>query len=133
MKNDYNLRVYYEDTDTGGVVYHSIYLNFIERARSEIFFQNGISPIDNEFHFVVKEINAKFLKSAKLGDELKIETNVITIKNASIKLHQIINFKENPEIKVFEAIVNLVCLKGDKISKIPLKFENIFNQYYEKY
>jgi acyl-CoA thioester hydrolase len=133
MENDYNLRVYYEDTDTGGVVYHSIYLNFIERARSEIFFRNGISPIDNEFHFVVKEINAKFLKPAKLGDELKIETNVIKIKNASVKLHQIINFKENPEIKVFEAIVDLVCLKGDKISKIPLKFENIFNQYYEKY
>lgn len=133
MKNDYNLRVYYEDTDTGGVVYHSIYLNFIERARSEIFFQNGISPIDNEFHFVVKEINAKFLKSAKLGDELRIETNVIKIKNASVKLHQIINFKENPEIKVFEAIVDLVCLKSNKISKIPLKFENIFNQYYEKY
>ncbi len=52
MNNDYYLRVYYEDTDTGGVVYHSIYLNYCERARSEIFFRNGISPIDNKYHFV---------------------------------------------------------------------------------
>jgi acyl-CoA thioester hydrolase len=129
MTNEYYLRVYYEDTDCGGVVYHSIYLNFIERARSEIFFRNGISPIDNEFHFVVKEINGKFLKSAKLGDELKIETNIIKIKNASVKLHQIIYFKEHPEIKLFEAIIDLVCLKENKISKIPLVFENIFKQY----
>ena len=133
MNNDYYLRVYYEDTDAGGVVYHSIYLNFVERARSEIFFQNGISPMDNEFHFVVKEINAKFLKSAKLGDELKIKTNVMKIKNASVKLYQIIYFKENPKIKVFEAMVDIVCLKGDKISKIPLKFQNILNQNYDKY
>lgn len=133
MNNDYYLRVYYEDTDAGGVVYHSIYLNFVERARSEIFFQNGISPMDNEFHFVVKEINAKFHKSAKLGDELKIKTNVMKIKNASVKLHQIIYFKENPKIKVFEAMVDIVCLKGDKISKIPLKFQNILNQNYDKY
>ena len=77
MDNEYNLRVYYEDTDVGGIVYHSVYLNFIERARSEIFFQNGISPMDNQYHFIVKEINAKFLKSATLGDELKVITKSI--------------------------------------------------------
>ena len=129
MKNEYNLRVYYEDTDTGGVVYHSIYLNFIERARSEIFFQNGISPIDNEYHFVVKEVNAKFIKSAKLGDELTVNTEVIKMKNASVQLLQQIMFKNNPEIKLFEATLNLVCLEGSKISKIPYKFEEIFRRY----
>lgn len=132
VKNDYSLRVYYEDTDTGGVVYHSIYLNFIERARSEIFFQNGISPIDNEYHFVVKEINAKFFKSAKLGDELKVITEVMKMKNASVQLIQQIFLKNDNKIKLFEAIIELVCLNNNKISKIPNKFNNIFIQYYNK-
>lgn len=132
MKNDFNLRVYYEDTDTGGVVYHSMYLNFIERARSEIFFQNGISPIDNQYHFVVKEIHAKFLKSAKLGDELKVITEIVKMKNASIQLIQQIFLKNNTEVKLFEATVDVVCLNGNKISKIPNTFNNIFKQYYNK-
>lgn len=129
MKNEYNLRVYYEDTDTGGVVYHSVYLNFIERARSEIFFQNGINPIDNKYHFVVKEINAKFIKSAKLGDELTVITEIIKIKNASIQLIQKIFFKNDIDTKLFEATVEIVCLNGSNISKIPTTFRNIFSQY----
>ncbi|MGE4457522.1 MAG: hotdog domain-containing protein, partial [Arcobacteraceae bacterium] len=50
------IRVYYEDTDTGGVVYHSNYLNFCERARSEAFFRLGMSPELSSGHFVAKRI-----------------------------------------------------------------------------
>ena len=60
------LRVYYEDTDTGGVVYHSNYLNFCERARSELFFQRGLSPHKTNAFFVVSHIDAKFIKPAHL-------------------------------------------------------------------
>ena len=54
-------RIYYEDTDCGGVVYYANYLKFCERARSELFFQKGLSPHkDNEF-FVVKSVMADYI------------------------------------------------------------------------
>ena len=111
MNNDYYLRVYYEDTDTGGVVYHSIYLNYFE------------------FHFVVKNIDAKFTKPAKLGDELKVETLVCDIKKASVKLIQRIYFKEDSRLQLFEMAIELVCLHDNKISKIPFIFKNLFEKF----
>lgn len=115
------IRVYYEDTDAGGIVYHSKYLNFCERARSEIFFQQGKTPMENEFHFVVKNINANFISSAKLGDNLIVETKLKEMKKASLTMCQFI-YKESDGKKIFEMDVNLVCLKGIKISKIPNSF-----------
>ncbi len=120
------LRVYYEDTDLGGVVYHSKYLNFCERARSEIFFEKGASPVFEDYHFVVKSIEANFLSSAKLGDILEIKTQVLEIKRVSITLFQTI-FNENLKRDIFEMKVVLVCLKNDKISKIPEYFLKIFD------
>ncbi len=120
------LRVYYEDTDLGGVVYHSKYLNFCERARSEIFFKKGASPIFGDYHFVVKSIEANFLYSAKLGDILEIKTQVLEIKRASIILFQTI-FNENLKRDIFEMKVVLVCLKNNKTSKIPEYFLKIFD------
>jgi len=120
------LRVYYEDTDLGGVVYHSKYLNFCERARSEIFFKKGASPVFEDYHFVVKSIEANFLYSAKLGDILEIKTQVLEIKRASIILFQTI-FNENLKRDIFEMKVVLVCLKNNKISKIPEYFLKIFD------
>jgi len=51
------IRVYYEDTDAGGVVYHSNYLNFCERARSELFFQKELSPVLQNGHFVARKLD----------------------------------------------------------------------------
>jgi acyl-CoA thioester hydrolase len=82
------LRVYYEDTDVGGVVYHSIYLNFCERARSQLFFDAGRSPITASGHFVAKHIEADYLKSAKFADLLEVKTVLKSIKNASFTLLQ---------------------------------------------
>jgi acyl-CoA thioester hydrolase len=101
------IRVYYEDTDVGGVVYHSNYLNFCERARSELFFQSGRSPITASGHFVVKEIKANYLKSAKFGDLLEVKTFLKNVRNASIVMHQRI-FRESELI--FEMDVKLVHL-----------------------
>ncbi len=119
------IRVYYEDTDLGGVVYHSKYLNFCERARSELFFQKGALPVYEGYHFVVKRVEADFLKSSKLGDILSVETKVIETKKASLKLLQTI-FKENEEI--FRAIVTLVCMKDGKIAKIPSYFLDVLEE-----
>lgn len=69
------MRVYYEDTDAGGVVYHSNYLKFCERARSEIFFNKKVDIFDaSKGHFLLAKANCNFLKPAKLGDMIEIKT-----------------------------------------------------------
>ena len=82
------IRVYYEDTDAGGIVYHSNYLNFCERARSEFFFSEGRSPVLSGGFFVVKKIEADYLKSAKLGDLLEVTTKLLEIRSASFRILQ---------------------------------------------
>ena len=117
------IRVYYEDTDTGGVVYHSNYLNFCERARSELFFQKNLSPHkENEF-FVVRHIEADFIKSAVLGDLLEVKTNLTHFKAASLTITQDI-FRDN--VLIFQAIVKVVYLKNGKPAKIPVELLEVF-------
>lgn len=112
------LRVYYEDTDTGGVVYHSNYLNFCERARSEAFFSQGLTPVLQNGHFVARRVEADYIKSAKLGDELQVETKLIEMRAASFKLQQTISKEKK---KIFELNITLAYInfegKPQKITK----------------
>ena len=117
------IRVYYEDTDCGGVVYYANYLKFCERARSELFFQKGLSPHkDNEF-FVVKSVQADYIKSAVFGDILKVTTKLVERKSASIVMYQ--EVFRNEEL-LFKATFKLAFLKDFKPSKIPSEFFEIF-------
>ncbi len=99
------IRVYYEDTDVGGVVYHANYLKFCERARSEAFFQKGLLPHNEQGHFFVKDLYAKFIKSAKLGDILEVTSKLIEMRAASFKLHQEVLLDRK---KLFEADITIV-------------------------
>jgi len=111
------IRIYYEDTDVGGVVYHSNYLNFCERARSQLFFDAGRSPILESGHFVAKHIDADYLKSAKFGDIVDVRTTLVELKNASFSLLQQIFRGEE---KLFEMTIQLVFLSFEgTMSKIP--------------
>jgi len=116
-------RIYYNHTDAGGIVYHSNYITFCEQARSEIFFKHNIF-FENE-GYVVKELNAKFLKPAKLGDIIEIKTYIKEIKKTSLKVYQEI-IKEDV-IYTQESI--LVYIKNEKISKIPQEHLKILNEY----
>lgn len=110
------LRVYYEDTDAGGIVYHSNYLNFCERARSEAFFAKGLMPYMNNGHFVAKRVEAEYIASAKLGDELFVKSRIVEFKAASFTLLQEI-YKD--EKKIFELKILLVHTTYDaKVQKI---------------
>ncbi len=123
------IRVYYEDTDTGGVVYHSNYLNFCERARSELFFQNGMSPHkENEF-FVVKHIDANYIKPAIFADILKVKTKLTIIKSVSLSMQQ--DIYRNDEL-IFQATVKVAYLKNGKPSKIPSEILEIFKKIEDK-
>ena len=114
----YKNRIYYEDTDCAGIVYHSNYLKFCERARSELFFANGIMPNIGSINFVLKDIEASFLKPAILGDIIEISTYVNEIKHCSVVMQQNIYVKN---AIIFKAKINLVCfdVARNKISKIP--------------
>lgn len=117
------IRVYYEDTDTGGVVYHSNYLNFCERARSELFFQKGLSPHKEDEFFVVKSLQAEFIKPAKLGDILEIKTTVLGMKKASIDILQEI-FKDDNLL--FKTNIKVAFLKGGRPNRIPDETLKVF-------
>ncbi len=101
------IRVYYEDTDTGGVVYHSNYLNFCERARSEAFFKIGITPELTTGHFVARRLEADYLRVSKLGDELEVISTLLEMKAASFTLLQSI-YKDDK--KIFELKITLAYI-----------------------
>jgi len=118
------IRVYYEDTDTGGVVYHSNYLNFCERARSELFFQKGLSPHNGDEFFVVKKIEANYMKPALFGDVLEVQTKLISQKHTSLEMEQ--NIYREDEV-LFTMNVTVVFLKNMKPARIPKELMVIFN------
>ena len=121
------IRVYYEDTDLGGIVYHANYIKYCERDRSEVFFQNNILPtLGKDSGFVVKNINANFLATSTLGDILEVKTKVQKLKHSSVIFVQEI-WKE--EVKVFSMEIVLVHIDGSKPTRIPEVFRDIFKEY----
>jgi acyl-CoA thioester hydrolase len=109
-------RVYYEDTDMGGIVYHANYLKFCERARSDWFYDNGLSPATQEYHFIVKSIKAEFIKPARLGDILEVSNTVLEVGSASLKIFQRI---ECNGMEIYTQEVVVVCMKGERIRRLP--------------
>lgn len=117
------IRVYYEDTDAGGIVYHTNYIKYCERARSELFFEKNINPTDGEGSgFVVRHIDANFLGMAFLGDMIEVKSEVLKKRNSSILLKQSI-FKD--EVTIFEMEITLVFIREGRPSKIPEKMYEI--------
>ncbi|MEA2047273.1 MAG: YbgC/FadM family acyl-CoA thioesterase [Campylobacterota bacterium] len=120
------IRVYYEDTDTGGIVYHTNYIKYCERARSEIFFERGMKPtLGDKSGFVVRDIKASFLATASLGDTLEVISSILTLKSTSLVLLQEV-WKE--KVKVFSMEVTLVYVDEGKPSRIPEVFRDIFKE-----
>lgn len=97
-------RIYYEDTDCGGIVYHANYFKFCERARSEIFFSQEKMPCIKDLAFVVKNIHATFHKSARLGDLIEVKTQIKELKKVVLTLIQEVYKGEE---KLFEMEVRI--------------------------
>ena len=117
------VRVYYEDTDVGGVVYYANYLKFCERARSDLFFQKNMSPHNGDEFFVVKHVEANYIKSAVFADELDVTCELIQKKAASIVVYQ--EVLKNGEL-LFTGKFKLAFLKNHKPSRIPKDLMNVF-------
>ena len=114
------IRIYYEDTDAGGIVYHTNYIKYCERARSEAFFKAGLNFSKESGYFVVSAIEAKFIASAVLGDEIFVRSKVTELKKASIVVEQeIYKFDDkNAEKLLFKATITLAFMKEDRLAKI---------------
>jgi acyl-CoA thioester hydrolase len=125
------IRIYYEDTDSGGVVYHSNYLKFMERARTEWlrdFEINQKALKDNlNLMFVVHEIDIKFIRPAVFNDEIEVQTKKDKLGSVKIELEQKI-FRSSElliESRVVVASVNSISMKPMRIpNEIKLLMEN---------
>jgi acyl-CoA thioester hydrolase len=119
------VRVYYEDTDFSGVVYHASYLRFMERGRTDYLrlvgvdhralFEQSAAEAPG-FHFVVRSMNIEFLKPARMDDILEIITAPDEVRGASLTLHQRVT--RDGETLV-EAHVRVAFVSGGKAQRIP--------------
>ena len=125
----YKVKIYYEDTDSGGVVYYANYLKFLERARSEAIYSLDLSNkllLDkHDMLIVVKTCNIDYKKPAKFEDNLEIFSSVISKTRTSFSMSQTI--KRNEEI-ISEAEVQLVTVNDEgKPIKIPEVLVKLFD------
>ena len=111
-KHEY--RVYYEDTDAGGIMYHGRYINWCERARAEYLRDIGLQSStifeDTGVLFVVRHLEANYLKPAKLDQLLRVETSLKEMKNSSFILNQSIFCQDSV---LFSMTVTIVCIDGN--------------------
>ena len=117
------VRVYYEDTDFSGVVYHASYLRFFERGRTEFLRAHGIHQtalFDAEagapLAFAVRQMRIEFLKPARMDDELSIETRIAKVGGASIEMVQRILRDKEPLVT---AEVRIAAVAKDRAQRLP--------------
>ena len=128
----HKLKVYYEDTDSRGVVYYANYLKYLERARTEALFSIGYSnkKVQDKFNslIIVKSCNIEYKKSAYLENELTVRSFVKSITKTSFFMNQIITKKEET---IVEAQVHLVFVnKEGKPVKVPDEINSKFKPYF---
>lgn len=119
---NWSARVYYEDTDAGGVVYHARYLAFYERARTELLRQLGISQhklLQESIAFVVKKMDISYHLPARLDDLLTINSKVDQIRKASIIFKQTIINENNQVISSADVIIACVDITKMKPCGLP--------------
>ena len=128
----HTVKVYYEDTDSGGVVYYANYLRFLERARTEALFSIGYSnqKIREKFNsiIIVRSCNIEYKKTAHLEDELKIRSFVKSISKTSFFMNQIITRNDD---EIVNAQIHLVFInESGKPMRIPEEIYLKFKPYF---
>ena len=120
------VRVYYEDTDAGGVVYHSNYVNFLERARTEwlrnLGYEQDQIRAEHGVVFAVRTLQVEYIKPALFNDQLQVCVEVNQLRPASITFQQSItkSFADQTEL-IVDAVVKVACVSLEKqaASAIP--------------
>jgi acyl-CoA thioester hydrolase len=118
-----SVRVYYEDTDAGGVVYHARYLHFLERARTEWlralgFEQDRLRAVQGVL-FAVRRMVLSFQHPARFNDQLRVETRVARLGRASLDFEQRI-LRADDEQLCLSASVNIACLQAERLRPVRI-------------
>ena len=123
MTHTFPLRVYYEDTDFGGIVYYANYLKFIERARSEWVREKGVDQVTMKAEglvFAVRRVAADYLSPARFDDELLVETTVSKSTGVRLTLTQGV---KRAETLLFRAVVTIICMdETGAVTRLPALF-----------
>lgn len=126
MVHHHKVKIYYEDTDAGGVVYYANYLRYMERARTELLSEKGIDVAgyhNSGYLFAVVNVDVQYRKPAVLGDIIDVTTEVRDVTNVTITLNHRI-FRENNLL--VEATVKLACINKDgKPQRLPEEFSSL--------
>ena len=127
---EWNVRVYFEDTDSGGVVYHANYLKFMERARTEWLRSLGLNQIklkqEDKVMFVVRKIDIQYKIPARFDDELVVQTDRVKNTDFTIILKQ--NILRSKQI-ITEGKVEIVCINSDLFK--PVRIPKMVKQLME--
>lgn len=119
------IRVYYEDTDAGGIVYYANYFKFTERGRTELLRDLGVSQSEilkkYDIKFIVHSVSMKYINPAFLDDQLTVETKINNLKKASVDFNQnIYKVLNNKKIDIVNSKCRIVCINSNqKINAIP--------------
>ncbi|TYK64538.1 tol-pal system-associated acyl-CoA thioesterase [Colwellia echini] len=123
IKNhQFAIRVYYEDTDAGGIVYYANYLKFFERARTEWLREIGVNQetfLQQKLGFVVRHVEMNNIASAKLDDLLEVHSTIITLKRASLVFQQQITNQEKQVLCTANVRIACVDFSQNKPCAIP--------------
>jgi acyl-CoA thioester hydrolase len=128
-RHRYTLRVYYEDTDAGGIVYHANYLRFAERARTEAMRDLGVPHADMvrecNLMFVVRRVKLDYFRPARLDDSLEVVTRPLALRAATVTLCQDIEGNLGP---CASAEIELACVDVDagRAARIPPRWRAAF-------
>jgi acyl-CoA thioester hydrolase len=118
------VRVYWEDTDAGGVVYYASYLRFLERARSEWLRALGVDQArllrEERLQFVVVEANIRYHRPARFDDELAVSVTLESMRGASIVMGQEVRRGAAGKELLVSATVRAACLASDSLRPRPL-------------
>ena len=127
----YSVRVYYEDTDDGGVVYYANYLKFVERARTEFLREIGIPHEDIKkkwsVEFVVRSSLIDYIKPAFLDDLLEVRTYCVEVRGASSTLKQVVLKEDN---LIVDTTIKIACIsmENSRAVKMPSDIRVAFDR-----
>ncbi len=124
-KFEFNIRIYMEDTDAGGIVYHANHIRFMERTRTEWLRASGIGHYwhQKDYNFVVHKINVKYMRPILMDDLITVTASVVSCKSMSFVLQQNIY---RDEILLASGEVELACLNDQmKPCRLPNEIRNL--------
>ena len=129
QKHVFPLRVYYEDTDAGGIVYYANYLRFAERARTEYLRSVGANHKSlmeqDDVYFTVRQCSVDYLKPAFLDDALEVHSFFFDVRGASLQAEQVVRREEN---ELARLNIRLACIGGNgRPIRMPKKLRDAFS------